>query len=196
MKRCAPVAIALLLWPATARAGDAATFAPPWFFRILAGMGSVPNLPLGDNTANMIGTVEVGGHQLSGAFASGLSFSTTADMLGGWIVIVPGVFGQLDITYLLLTGFWAEEPPPYFPVRLQIGSRLGMACSESFRTDATYAPPYRLYRPELGSYLDLDVRLPGGSQFLVFRAGVDTSINTETLYRWSGSVGLSSSWGK
>jgi hypothetical protein len=177
-----------------------APFVHDWFFRGLVGAGSVPNLPTDDRTGNMVLTAEVGAHPLQGAFATGFSLSNASDWKGHWSVVTPGLFGQLDLTYLLLSGLWAYQPQRDFPFRLAVGSRLGLGVSESFRPSDglpadTYAPAYRLLRVELMSFLDLDIPLTADRHYaLVARAAVDTPVNVSSVFRWSGSVGISSAW--
>jgi hypothetical protein len=187
---------------------DPAPFVRNWFFRTMGGAGSAPDLPADDRSFDVVVTAEIGAHPLQGAFATGLSVSDTTDAAGHWSVVTPGLFGQIDLTYVFLSGLWAYAPPASFPFRLAIGSRLGMGVSESFRPNglpaATYAPAYGLIRPELMSFFDVGVPLSfvdASSPFwrryaVVARASVDTAINVSTLYRWSGSIGLAVAWGE
>jgi hypothetical protein len=175
-------------------------FVHDWFFRGLVGAGSVPNLPTDDRTGNMVLTVEVGAHPLQGAFATGFSLSNASDWKGYWSVLTPGLFGQVDLTYLFLSGLWAYAPPRDFFFRLAVGSRLGLGVSESFRPSNglpadTYAPAYQLLRTELMSFLDLDIPVTSDRRYaLVARAAVDTPVNVSSVFRWSGSLGISSAW--
>jgi hypothetical protein len=193
--KAALLALLIVAFPSLAHA-DPPPFDPHYFFRALVGVGSVPNLPRDDESGNVVFTAEVGGHPLSGALATGVSISTASDMLGNWYVLVPGLFAELDLTYLFLTGFWTYDPPEEFPFRLELGSRLGLARSESFRSEIPYAQPYTLFRPELGSFLDFAYPLCDCDQALVLRTAVDTSVNIETAFRWSVSVGLKAAWGQ
>jgi hypothetical protein len=178
-----------------------APFVYDWYVRALVGLGSVPNLPYDDRTGNTVVTTEIGFHPLKAAFSSGFSMSNAADWNGLWNVLTPGLFAQLDLTYILLSGLWAYPPPRSFPLRIAVGGRFGLGISNSFRPTAglpvdMFAPEYELLRPELMSYLDFDYALSSDRRYaVVFRMAVDTAVNLSQVFRWSGSVGLSSAWG-
>ena len=202
-----PLALGLVA-PSTARAdGEQTThaaipFSSPWFFRILAGGGGVPELPRDDNAGHVVFTAEIG-HQpvadkTGGALSTGFSISSAEDANSHWSVITPGLFAQLDLTYVLLSGLWARVPPSSFPVRLNLGSRLGVGISESFRPqqDLPYAQSFLLLRPEVMSYLQVNVPLDDRHQYvIVARGAIDTSANLGELYRWSFAGGFAYCWG-
>jgi hypothetical protein len=99
---------------------------------------------------------------------------------------------------VLLSGLWARVPPSSFPVRLNLGSRLGVGISESFRPqqDLPYAQSFLLLRPEVMSYLQVNVPLDDRHQYvIVARGAVDTSANLGELYRWSFAGGFAYCWG-
>ncbi len=167
--------------------------------RTLVGLGGVPSLPKDDNTGNLVLTTEVGGHPLTGALGTGVSISSTEDLKGLWSVVTPGIFAKLDLTYLFLSGLWACDPPPHFPLRIQMGSRLGLGISESFRAsaDVPVDSPYTLLRPELQSTLDFEMPLGGDRVYsLIARAAIDAPVNVSEVFRWSFSFGLGYGWGR
>jgi hypothetical protein len=176
-------------------------FSCDWFFKGFVGLGAVPHAPADDNKVSAVTTAEIGAFPLHGAFATGLSVSSASDWEGHWMVLTPGLFGQIDLTYVLLSGLYAYEPPPKFSFRLAIGSRIGLGISESFRPSDSnptekYAPSYMLLRPEMMTYLDLEVPIPGCRYYaIVGRGALDTAVNMSNLFRWSGAIGLRSAWG-
>ncbi|HEY4014463.1 MAG TPA: hypothetical protein VGM06_14075 [Polyangiaceae bacterium] len=200
-----------LLTPALARAADPpaappqetdASPPPPFVYpalvRTLVGLGRATRLPKDDDAPSVVMTVEVGEHPLGGALGTGISLSSALDSKGLWSVVTPGLFATLDLTYLFLSGLWAYEPPP-FAGRLRVGSRLGIAVSESYRPsgDVPYAPPYMLIRPELQSFVDLEWPLDRRQVYsLVGRAAIDTSVNLSDAFRWSFSAGIDYAWGQ
>jgi hypothetical protein len=194
--------------PSTARGDEeratpaAPSFSAPWFFRLLAGGGGVPRLPDDDRAGNVVYTAEIGHRPVAGntggALSTGFSISSAADAKSQWSVITPGLFAQLDLTYVLLSGLWARIPPSAFPVRLELGSRLGLGISQSFRPqqDLPYAQSFLLLRPELMSYLQVDVPLDKRHEYvLLARGAIDTSVNLGELYRYSFTGGFAYCWG-
>ncbi len=177
-------------------------FVHNWFFRTLLGLGDVPDLPANDRTGNAVLTAELGAHPLQGAFATGFSITNATDWKGSWEVVTPGLFGQIDLTYIFLSGFWAYPPPRDFCFRIALGTRLGVGFSESSRPSQPgqltlqYAPSYALWRPELMSFADVDWPLGRARRYaIVLRGAIDTSVNLSALFRWSGSLGVSMAWG-
>jgi hypothetical protein len=165
-------------------------FAYPKFVRTLAGVGGAPRIP----TLNVVVTAEVGGRPLRGAFGTGVSFSYAMDATGQYTVFSPGIFAKLDLTHVFLGGFWAIEPPSDFPLRLQVGSRFGADVSESFQR-SPFASTYALIRPELQSFVDVEVPIDAARTLsVVVRGALDTSVNLGDLFRWSASVGLAYGW--
>ncbi|MGH7440099.1 MAG: hypothetical protein ACRENE_30785 [Polyangiaceae bacterium] len=168
-----------------------------WFARLVTGAGATPSTPLDDSSDFFAWTGEVGARPLGRVLATGVSFSQGQDVLGLWSVWSVGLFAEIDVTFVLLSGLWAYEPPPRFPFRLDLGSRLGVAYSQSSRpaSDVEGGPQYNLIRPETQSYLELAVPL-GEARMLsvMLRGAVDTSVNYETAFRWTGLAGVELSW--
>jgi hypothetical protein len=199
------VLLAGVLAPGLCFAQESAPFARVWTARTLVGVGSVPRLPSDDRTGNFVMTAEVGHHPFpdgkeGGALCTGFSLSSATDFYGLWHVVTPGLFAKLDLTYIFLSGLWAYPLEPderNVPFRAHLGGRLGLGISESSRpaAEVPYASQYLLIRPELLSFVDLEV--PLGSErvwSLVARGGVDTGVNLGTVFRWSVSAGLDYGW--
>jgi hypothetical protein len=204
MKRMSLVlAMAIASTPGIALGGEGGNkeslYVPDWSFRAFAGAGEVfAPVPHDDpHGANVVLTSEIGYHLVGPAFVTGLSLSTAADVRGLWFVAVPGFFGQIDLTYLLTTGLRAYDPPSpgTVPFLLLLGTRLGLATSQSTYANEPNLAPYTLVRPELGSYAEIDL-LFGRKWGPVLRGTIDTSVNLETAYRWNVSAGFITSWGK
>lgn len=169
--------------------------APPFahdaFLRTFVGAGGLASGP----SSNVIFGTEIGHRPLGGGLGTGFAFSSATDVHGRYTVLTPGLFAKLDLTYLFLSGGWATTPPNCFPFRLQLGSRLGLGISESFRS--TPAPStYVLVRPELQPFFDVEVPLDRDRVYsIVVRGSIDTSVNLEAWFRWGVAIGLSYGWG-
>jgi hypothetical protein len=171
-------------------------FAWPRSMRVLFGLGSA----LQGGGGETVVTAEFAAHTLSGAFSTGLSVSTAEDFGGRWNVSTLGVFGKLDVTYLILGCGWLRDPSTTFPVRLQVGARFGIGVSTSLPATGTVdpLPPYVLIRPELEPFVDVEVPIfPDRTErrySLVFRFGADAPTSLNSFFRLSASVGLSYGW--
>lgn len=177
-----------------AAVSKAPPFAPRGYVRALLGLGGAQRI----DGHNMSLTADFGARTFNGVFSSGFSTSVATDLAGHWFVVTPGFFIQLDLTYLFLSGLWAQEPPSDFPFRLQVGSRIGLDVSDSFpsREQQPYASNYLLLRPALHSFVDLEKPLDKNRLFsAVVRVAVDTPIALTDLFRWSVSIGISRGWG-
>jgi hypothetical protein len=199
MKRAALI-VAVALVPASARAeAPAPPYAWPAFVDTFVGFGSAPN-PFDFVSAL---TAEVGHRPFGGALSTGVSFSSATDVTGLWNVVTPGAFAKIDLTYVFLSGFWSVQPPRNTHVRVHLGGRVGMGVSQSFqRVVPTATDPYLvdtsyvLVRPELESFVDLDVPLGARRAYsLIFRAAIDTPVTLDDLFRWTLCVGLGYAWG-
>lgn len=182
--------VSALLLSATARAATPPPYS--WAKNVTAyvGAGGVPNW----HGSYFIFTADWGLHPFDGAFSTGTSASFAVDWHRTWLLGALGVFVQLDLTYLFLSGLWAVDPPADFPFRLQLGSRVGVDVSESYQTRPELAEPqsYVLVRPALHSYVDLEFPIPGARHFcLVLRAAIDTPASLGTIYRYNFSLGFS-----
>lgn len=185
---------AVLLGAAPVRAEPA--FGNPNYVRILLGGGGVP---LVDGPSMGFGG-EWGAHAFGGAFSTGFSWSLEGALNGRWVVTVPGLFVQLDLTYVLLSGFWNHAPPADFPFRVQVGERLGLGISSSFPPPEAepWASPYLLMRPELHTFVDVAFPFGGDPYRLLFvRAALDSATTVVSIvpFRWSVSVGMTWGWG-
>lgn len=174
-------------------------FAPKWFARTLVGSGAAWQTPLDDRGPDLAETAEFGAYPLGGALAAGVSLSNASDLKNLWAVTTPGIFAKIDLTYWFLTGMYSCAPAPRrFPFRVQLGSRIGLGISESFRplSDVPDVSPFKLLRPELLSFVDAEFPVPPEKHYaIVVRGGVDTSVNLSSLFRWSVSLGLAYAWG-
>lgn len=197
-----PIALAASLLPAVAAAGEPACapdtchpYAHRKFARTLVGFGAVPD----PRSVNATLTAEIGGRPFSsappdiGAFSTGVAYSSTADLAGRFTVVGLGLFVKLDLTSLFIGGLWSADPPRNnFPFRLQVGDRLGIGASESFRRGS---PTYVLLRPEVQYFLDLEIPLHEERiHSIVVRGAIDTAVNGADLFRWSVSLGLDYGW--
>ncbi len=194
MKRALVLIVSITLAPSVAFADaphDAApreTFAQPNYVRTLVGFGGVPDVP----SANMVLTMEVGHRPFLGALATGASFSSVSDLTGAYTVETLGVFAKLDLTYVICSHFWARHPSPSLPVRVQLGSRIGLGVSDSFGL----TPSYVLVRAEMQPFVDIEVPLDVHHTYsFVVRGALDTSVNFNALFRWSASIGFTYGWG-
>ncbi len=169
-------------------------FSYPRYLRLLPGIGAVP-LVTGTDTAF---TLDGGVHSFDGAFSTGVSGSGAADNHGRFLVGSFGLFVQLDLTYLILSCLWSHPPQPNWPVRLQVGSRIGMDLSVSWapRPELPRPPDYWLLRPALYSFVDVEVPLgPARAWSLILRGSVDSAVNLGSVYRWCVGVGVGYGWG-
>ena len=94
---------------------------------------------------------------------------------------------------------WRFTPPYNFPVRLQLGGRLGLGISESTRpsADVPNAVPYTLIRPELQDFVDVEVPVgPLHHYSFVLRGAIDTPVNLSSVFRWSFAAGVNYGWGQ
>lgn len=173
-------------------ANAAGPYSYPKYITAFAGAGGVPLY----SGAYFIHTVDWGLHPFDGAFSTGTSFSVAADFHRVWSLGAAGVFVQLDLTYLFLSGLWAVQPPAHFPFRVQLGSRVGLDVSRSEMDRPELPEPeiYWLVRPALHNYVDVEIPIGSARRFtLVLRAAIDTPANLSTVYRWNFSIG--GSWG-
>jgi len=203
MSRVVP--LAALLAPVACQSqhrASAPVFAHALSARTLAGGGGVPSLPAYDRAPNLVVTTEIGHHPLQdrdeggAALGTGLSLSSVTDLAGRWAVLVGGPFAKVDLTYLFLTGLWAY-PVARFPVRVQLGGRLGVSISQSSFPQEGVAPPYTLVRPELQSFFDVEAPLGldrDRTWSVVGRVALDTGVNLSTVFRYSFSAGLDYGW--
>jgi len=173
----------------TADATSAPRFAQPWYVRTLAGFGQLSDV---QSSSDLVLTTEIGHRPFFGALATGASFSSSTDMNGAWTAVVVGAFAKVDLTYLFLSGVWSRRPPPSAWPRFQLGSRLGMAVSDSFGVK----PLYTLVRAEMEPFLDVEIPLDDDHVYaIVARFALDTSVSFNALFRWSGAIGFSYGWG-
>ena len=189
----------VLLLPSVAGAQDienscrvpgAERFACQDYARFLAGIGQANELPRYDRAPSSSLGLEIGHYPVSGALGTGLSLSWSADAAGRWSVIALGVYISVDVTYLLMSSFWAIEPPPP-PFRLRVGARLGIAVSESTAPPSTAEPSYTLVRPEMQPFVDLEIPLARDNIYAFFiRGAFDGTVNLEEVLRWTTSIGL------
>jgi hypothetical protein len=183
----------------TSRAATQAD-APPyrWFVRELIGGGDAKHLPLDDGVANWEVTGEVGGYPLGRVFATGLSVSYARDFYGHWMVFTPGLFAQINVTALLMSGLFAyDDDPQKVPFRIEWGERLGLGLSKSERPENDFpnSPSYQLWRPEVHSYVDVAVPLGREARHaIVGRGAIDTPVNLASLFRYSFSLGVEFAW--
>jgi hypothetical protein len=170
----------------------------PRALRVLAGVGSVPLVA--GSSANL--GVDYSPHSFSGsdvrggALATGLSASFDFALDGRWLAVAPGLFVQVDLTYLALSRLLVGEPPSDFPVRVQVGSRLGIGLTRSFppRDVLPWASPYFLIRPEVRWFLNLEFPLDRWRVYsFVLSGALDTRASQSGVLRWSICAGLS--WG-
>lgn len=183
---------AALLLSVSASAAAPAGYSTPKNVTAFVGAGGVPNW----HGSYFIFTTDWCLHPFDGAFSTGTSFSIAADFHQTWSLGSAGVFVQLDLTYLFLSGLWAVQPPATFPFRIQLGSRVGVdvSRSEQTRPELTEKQVYWLLRPVLHSYLDVEVPIPGARHIaIVLRAALDTPASLGTIYRYNFSLGVS--WG-
>jgi hypothetical protein len=172
-------------------------FTHRYFVRTLVGLGDAPDRPADDSGAGAVLTFEWGAFPLGNVLGTGLSVSSFLDTHRQWSVTTAGLFAKVDLTYLFISGLWAVVPDPAFPFRLQLGGRLGLAASESFRPkqDVPDIGPYVLARPEVESFVDFELPQPSDPRFsLLGRGALDTSVNLSTFFRWSFSFGVSYGW--
>lgn len=185
-----PLLLALAL--ATAADQPPPTFGFSRFLRTTVALGSVPRV----GGRFLADTLEWGLRPFEGAFATGLSLTGGGDALNRWFTFTGGVFLELDLTYLFLTGFWAVKPPKWFPFRLHLGTRIGIDFSASWqpRDEEPSPRPYQLLRPALHTFVDLELPLgPRTDLSLFLRGSMDTPMNVSSVYRWSLGVGFC--WG-
>ncbi|GEM_PF-2625481 len=213
--------VALLLWAAGARAGDEAAvrpcsevrdaearaseevarctpYTPPMYLRLMLGGGAVPyvNGAFGELTFDASYSSFSGNQARGGAFSSGVSISLAGAFDQRWVMVVAGLFIEIDLTYILFSGFWAHEPKN-LPVRFSVGTRLGAAITQSYpsKNDAPYADPYLLARPELHTFADLAIPFGKWRRWaLTLRGAIDTPVAMNSVFRYSMSVGLSRGW--
>jgi hypothetical protein len=178
----------------SARADDAKDAAPketwsqPWYARMVVGVGGLMDVPATD----LVLTAEIGHRPFQGALATGGSFSSASDLAGSWAAITLGAFAKLDLTYLFLSGLWSKQPAPSTPIRVQLGSRIGITASDSFGL----TPLYTLVRAEMEPFLDLEFPLDAKHTYgFVFRSALDTSVSFNAVFRWSFAIGFSYGWG-
>ncbi len=195
------LAFAVSVTPLVARAeGPAGSeddrFARDGYFRVVAGAGRAVQVPLDDNNASSTLSFEIGHYPLGGALGTGFSHVVDGGFKGYWSVVTPGIFAALDLTYLMMSGFWRSPPEPHY-FRLRLGARLGLGISQS-TTPIVYgnlgptAPAYVLARPELEPFFDVEVLCPKHREYAAFiRASADTGVNLVEMYRWSVALGLS-----
>ncbi len=163
-------------------------YSQPWYARSVAGFGGLPNA----SSPSVVLTAEIGHRPFYGALETGGSFSSASDWNGAWTVLAFGGFAKLDLTYLFLSGFWARKPSPSTPVRVQLGSRVGIAVSDSFGLQ----PPYTLVRAEMEPFIDVEIPLDVHHSYaFVVRGALDTSVSLNALFRWSVAIGFSYGWG-
>jgi hypothetical protein len=182
--------VTALLVSASARAATPPPYSWAKNATAYVGAGGVPNW----HGSYFIFTADWGLHPFDGAFSTGTSISVAADFHQSWSLGALGVFVQLDLTYLFLSGLWAVDPPADFPFRLQLGSRVGVDVSRSVQTRPELTEPqvYWLARPSLHSYLDLEFPIPGARHFcIVLRSAIDTPASLHTIYRYNFSLGFS-----
>ena len=153
-------------------------------------------MPTYDRVASTSLGFDVGHHPLDGALGTGFSMAWMTDARAYWSVMTIGIFASMDLTYIFSTGLWHYDAPSLheLPFRIRLGDRLGIGISQS-RTPppsgASYQPTYVLVRPELESYIDIEIPFDGGRYAVFERTAVDTSVNLGELFRWSASLGLS-----
>jgi hypothetical protein len=165
------------------------SFAYPRYSRLLVGVGGATLV----RGAALNLTAEVNPNFFSGTFSSGYSLSLATDFQR-WLVVVPGLFVQWDLTYLFLSGLWTTAPPKTFPFRIHVGARVGMAISVSFPSEeaSPHASPYLLLRPELQPFVDLEVPIDQWRIWsVIVRAAVDAPVGADSVFRWSVSAGIS-----
>ncbi|MBK7864202.1 MAG: hypothetical protein IPJ65_37520 [Archangiaceae bacterium] len=170
------------------------------YFHFLAEGGGVPSV---EKSGHLGTSVDWGLYPFDGAFSTGMSAQLGAAITGPrWVLFQLGLFARLDLTWLLLTGFWRDDgAPDRFPFRVQVGSRLGIDWSQSTLTlpGQEGGTSYTLLRPVLHSFLDLQLPLPGhdwGQHAVFVRASVDTPVNLSTVIRWGLSVGFALGYGE
>lgn len=164
------------------------SFAPRNFGQVLTGFGGVT-----DSSSPLMGVAFEGGHRpFAGALSTGYALASSTDTAGQWFVLSPGLLVKLDLTYVFLSGFWSHCPSPTFPLRVQVGTRIGFDISESFGVK----PSYWLVRPDLQPHVDLELVLDSQRKYaLVGRLAMDTTINLEATVQWIVSFGISFGWG-
>jgi hypothetical protein len=175
--------------PANAAVDPPTPYVYTSYVHAFAGMGAVP----GAHTPFFVTTIDVGRHPFGGAFSAGVSGSFASDPSAGWMLGAFGVQLRLDLTYLFLSGFWAERFDPCFPIHIQLGARLGAALSEA----TALHPSYWLARFELQP--ELDVEVPLGRRrvsSVIVRGALDSSMSLDGLFRWSILVGYGFAWGQ
>lgn len=192
------IALALVLASGSALAADPPLYSAV-YFRSTLNFGTVPYFDGGGTDL----TLDFGAHTFDGPFSTGLSTSFSSDLLSGrWFVLDEGLFVQLDLVYLVATAFWSHPPPTWLPFRAELGIRVALAVSESFppRDVTPFASPYFLVRPEMRTFLDIEIPLGSSRRrALVIHGAIDSPVTFTRAYsnafRWSAGVGVSWGWG-
>jgi hypothetical protein len=165
------------------------TFVQARFLRLVAGGGG---LFLGSGGHGDV-SIDFGFHPFAGAFSTGIW--TSGAFAEHWLVVSGGIFMQLDLTYVAVSGLWSHNPRATWPFRVQVGGRLGLDGSRSVqpRPELPDPPPYQLMRPAVHAYVNIEVPLTDHAPRLawVLRGTVDLSVNLLTAFRWNVSTGLS-----
>lgn len=170
-----------------------------WYIRAFAGAGGAQHLPADDGAPHAITTFEIAAHPLGQVLSTGTSVSYARDAHEQWDVWSLGIFAQIDVTALLMSGLLAypyDVRRAFF--RLDLGERLGLAASRSLRpgNDVGDVRPYVLIRPELTTFVDFAVPIRRERDwFFLARAAFDTSVNLESLFRATATLGIEYSWG-
>ncbi len=177
-----------------------APYTPPMYVRVVAGVGAVPNVPgaFGELTVDAAYSSFSGNQVRGGAFSSGLSFSLGGAFDHRWVMLVAGLFMEVDLTYIAFSHFWSREPRN-LPARMSVGTRLGAAVTQSYpsRNDAPYADPYLLVRPELHSFVDIAIPVGKWRMWAInLRGALDTPVALNSIFRWSVSVGFTWGWSR
>jgi hypothetical protein len=172
-----------------------------WYADVLLGAGAAATPTLEGPTVAM--TTEVAERPFGGSLSTGISLVSTVDTAGRWNAMAPGIFAKVDLTYVILTGFWSvRQPCATFPVRIVAGFGVSMAITQSyFNEDSTGVDAYQahtsyvLVRPQFSPTLDVEVPFgPNKHYAIVMRGTFDAPINFNTIFRFSASAGISVSW--
>ncbi|MBL8950394.1 MAG: hypothetical protein JNK82_06435 [Myxococcaceae bacterium] len=129
-----------------------------------------------------------------GAFIAGGSGTYHHDLEGRWLGASGGLFFALDLTYVLVSLGWSQEPRRDFPFRWLIGSRIGFGGTVSWlrRPELENPAGYQLVRPETCSWVDLEW-VPDHDRTYFIRFAIETPVNLSTVFRGFIAVGVA--WG-